>query len=191
MKRCWRIFTLGLCTAAAVGCAQPNKMDPSAMKPPSRPAELDRLEPWVGTWTISGDGTMGGKKMTSTGTATIAWECDRRVLVERMEVTCEEMKEMGKMTGMIVYAWSPHEKEYETNYFNSMGMSADGEMKYNEATRTWHMTGEGDDPMTGAKTHWVGEMKMPDNNTMEWTHATWDAWKLKKLDEGKGTARRQ
>jgi hypothetical protein len=166
-------------------------MDPSAMKPPARPAELDRLEPWVGTWQSTGEMKMSdGKTMHMTGTFTIGWECDRTVLVERMEETCDEMKDMGKIYGLIVFTWDAHEKEYETAFFNNMSMSADGDMKYNEATKTWTMTGEGYNPMLGQKTHWIGKITMPDSSTMEWTWTTWDAWKMKKLEEGKGTAKR-
>ncbi|HKQ50496.1 MAG TPA: DUF1579 family protein [Phycisphaerae bacterium] len=191
MTRSWRILTVGLCAAAAaVGCAKPQNMDPSAMKMPSRPAELDRLESWVGTWQSTGEMKgADGKTMHITGNSTIGWECDRTVLVEKMEGTCEEMKEM-KMMGMGVYTWDAHEKEYETAYYDNMGTAADGDMTYNESTKTWKMTGEGYNPMHGQNTHWVGEVKFPDSSTMEWTWATYDAWKMKKLEEGKGTAKR-
>src|SRR5262245_15510570 len=78
--------------SAVIGCNKPQKMDPSAMRPPPRPVELDQLEPWVGSWSTSGDMTMpDGKSMKMSGNSTIAWECDRRVLMERAE---------GEMEGM-------------------------------------------------------------------------------------------
>lgn len=185
--------SLMVCLGAAAllaGCAQP-KMDPAAMKPPERPTELNMLDPWVGTWQVDGEMTMpDGTTMKSTGTANIAWECDRHILVERMEASSPEMKDMGKMYGMIVYSWDAKDKEFDTVYFNNMNMIADGDMKYDEATRTWTMTGEGYNPMAGQNTHWVGEMKMTDNNTMDYTWTTWDSWKMKKLEWGKGTARK-
>ena len=191
MTRSCRILTIYLCAAVAAGCQQPqHNMDPSAMKMPPRAAELDRLEQWVGTW--QGTGEMkgpDGKTMHMASTSTIGWECDRNVLVEKMEGSCEEMKDM-KMVGMVVYRWDANEKEYETTFFDNMGMAADGDMTYNESTKTWKMKGEGYNPMHGQKTHWVGEVKMPDSSTMEWTWATYDAWKMKKLEEGKGTAKR-
>lgn len=190
MKRSWQI-SMCMCTAMLmVGCAKPQQMDPSAMKMPARAAELDRLEQWVGTWQSTGEMKgPDGKTMHMTSTSTVGWECDRNVLVERMEGTCEEMKDM-KMVGMVVYRWDPNDKEYETAFYDNMGMAADGDMTYNEATKTWTMKGEGYNPMHGQKTHWVGQVKMPDSSTMEWTWETWDAWKMKKLEEGKGTAKR-
>jgi hypothetical protein len=183
---------MALCTAAAIGCQQPqHSMDPSAMKMPPRAAELDRLEPWVGTWQTSGEMKMpDGKVMHMTGTSTVAWECDRTILVEKMEGSVDEMKDMGKFMMMGVYRWDAKDREYESNWYDNMGTASDGDMTYNAATNTWRMTGDGYNPMHGQNTHFVGEVTMPDNNTMNWTWTVWDSWKMKKLEEGKGTSTR-
>jgi hypothetical protein len=192
MKRCWRTLMLALCTAAATtGCQKPRHMDPSAMQPPPRAAELDRLEQWVGTWQTTGEMKgCDGKIMHMTGMSTVAWECDRTVLVDRMETVCEEMKDMGKMTMLSVYRWDATEKEYEMNWFDSFGTASDGDMTYNEATKTWHITGDGYNPMYRQNTHFAGSVRMPDSSTMEWIWTVWDAWKMTKLEEGKGTSKR-
>ena len=189
-----RIGSLCLCCCAAAvaftGCAKP-QMDPSAMKPPERPKELDQLEPWVGSWATEGEMTMAeGNTMKMTGTADIAWDCDRNVLVEHMEGASDSMKDM-KMLGLAIYSWNAKKKKFYSYYFNNMPMSAEGNLTYNEATKTWKMTGEGYNPMVGQNTHWVGTITMPDNNTMNWKWTTRDAWKLRKLEEGTGTARRK
>lgn len=189
MKRCWTSVMLCLCIAAAVsGCGQPQKMDMSAMKPPERPKELDQLEPWVGNWTTSGEGTWEGKPMKATGTSSITWECDRMVLVGRGE---EDSEGMGKSSMLEVYTWNPKTKRFNAHYFNSMGVESHGDMTYDANTKTHHITGKGPDPMTGKTTIFEGDSKMIDSNTYEWTWAMWDGWKIKKTGEGKGTMKRK
>lgn len=186
MKRCGQMMCLCL-AAAGVGCNQPQKMDMSAMKPPPRPAELDMLEPWVGQWASSGEMTMGGKTMRMTGTGTIAWDCDRRVLVERAE---EDMGDMGKSSALILYSWNAKDKKFNTYYANSMGMASAGDMTYDERTKTFHMTGKGPNPMTGEMTRFDGYVSMPDNSTMDWRGKESGMWG-NTLGEFKGTAKRK
>ncbi len=187
MKRWLKNVMVCLCTAVAIaGCAQPQPMDMSKMKAPERPKELDQLEPWVGNWTMTGEGTMGGQKMTSTGTANLAWDCDKWVMVERMN---EKMGEMN-MSGLIVWTWCPKKKKFENHYYNNMGEASSGEMTWCEKDKCWCMKGKGTDPMTGQPSIFEGCIKMPDNNSMEFCWSMWDGWHMKKLGEGKGTAKR-
>lgn len=187
MKRLLQSLMLCLCSAMTIaGCAEPKKMDMSQMKMPERPKELDQLEPWVGNWTLSGECSMGGQKQTSTGSFTIGWECDRWVLVERMTGQMGEMKEAG----MVVYTWCPKAKKFKTMYYNNMGEVSAGEMTYCEKEKCWCMKGKGTNPMTGQPSVFEGCIKMTDNNNMEFCWSMWDGWHLKKLGEGKGTAKR-
>lgn len=181
-------WCLCICSMAVIaGCSQ-KQMDMSAMKPPERPKELDMLESWTGTWQATGDMTMAdGKTMKSSGKSTIGWECDKFVLVEKME---HEMEGMGKMSGMVVYSWNPGAKCYNTNYFSSMGECSGGTMKYDADKKCFCMSGKGKNPMTGETTNYVGHMKLTDSSTMEWTWEEWDGWKMKKTCCGKGIAKR-
>jgi hypothetical protein len=167
------------------GCAQPT-MDMSAMKPPERPKELDQLETFVGNWTMTGEMTMAGKTMPMTGTSTAAWDCDRRIIVERGEANCGDM---GKMTSLGIYGWNAQEKEFETHYFESTGMAAKGEMVWCDKNKCWCMTGKGIEPMSGKMSYWSGTVKMPDSSTMDWTWLSKDGWGNVMMS-GKGTAKR-
>lgn len=189
MKRSWRSSVLCMCTAAAVaGCSQQQKMDMSAMKPPERPKELDNLEPWVGSWSNTGEMKMSdGKMMKMTGNSTIAWECDKRVLVERAE---SEMEGMGKSSTMILYSWNPKAKSFNAWYCSSMGEASAGEMTYNEKSKTFHITGSGPNPMTGETTRFDGYVTMSDNSTMDWRGKESGMWG-NCLGEFKGTAKRK
>jgi|CXWL01.1.fsa_nt_gi hypothetical protein len=175
-----------MCSIALfAGCSQQN-MDMSTMKPPERAKELDQLEAFVGTWNTTGEMNMGGKTIQVTSTETAVWECDKRVLVTRSECN---IPDMGKMSSIIVYTYDAKEKEFETHFFDSMGMSAKGEMTWCEKTKTWTMTGKGTNPMTGQMTYWTGNMTMPDSSTMNWDWTSKDGWGHV-TESGKGTAKR-
>lgn len=187
MKRMWQGMMLCLCsTILSTGCEQPQKMDMSKMQNPPRPKELDQLDSWVGNWTVTGEATMGGQKLTSTATSTIAWDCDRWALVEHMNGKMGELTEAG----MVVYTWCPKKKNFSMYYCNNMGESSMGEMTWCEKCKGWCMKGKGPNPMTGETTIFEGCMKMTDNNSMEFEWSMWDGWHMKKMASGKGTAKR-
>ena len=184
----------GMCAvalAAVVGCQQgPPKgmsMD-EMMKPPPRPAELDRLGSLVGSWEGSGECKMAGqdKSITNKGSNTVTWDCDKRVLVERWE---GEMGEGNKMHGIGVWTWDSEDKKYKIYWFDNFGGTGEGEATYNDATRTWTMNSESEGPM--GKTVGKGTIKMVDNNTMDYTWEEWNGWKTQKMMEMKGTSRRK
>ncbi len=174
-----------------VGCTGPQH-DMAAMKdmkPPPRPAELDRLEMWVGTWEGTMEMHMAGaeKPMQWTGKSVIQWEVDKHVLVERSE---GDMGEMGKMIGLAVYSWDPYDKTYRSCWFDNWGCQAQGTMAYNEAKKTWSMYGKGRDACSGATTIGEGTMEVVDDNTTKWTYCEWDSWKFHKKMWGSGTMKR-
>lgn len=176
-----------VCSASLLaGCAE-QKMDMSAMKPPARPAQLDKLEGFAGNWTSSAEMCMGGKNMKMTGSSTIAWDCDKRVLVER---ATNEMEGMGKSSEMVIYSWDSDKCEYMVAYFSSMGEGNVGYMKWDEKKGAFMMRGKGKNPMTHQTTIFEMEMRMPDNNTMTFSWSEWDGLHMKKMGEGKGTAKR-
>ncbi|MCK4343542.1 MAG: hypothetical protein KAY37_17655 [Phycisphaerae bacterium] len=66
-----------------------------------------------------------------------------------------------------------------------------GTATYDEDTKTWHTKAKTRYLTTGETTVSEGTAKMVDDNTLEWQHAEWDSWKLKKYFEMKGTSRRK
>src|SRR5262245_15946328 len=101
-RRISLVTCMSCCWLGLIGCSEKKnmQMDMSAMQPPARPAELDMLNSWVGTWTSTGEMKSGDKVMNSTGTSTISWELDNRVLVERATGT---IPEMGTHHALIVF----------------------------------------------------------------------------------------
>ena len=128
---------------------------------------------------------MNGKTLKLNGSSSLAWECDRRVLLERATDT---METMGKSYELIVYSWYDDAKDYKVGYFNSMGEANMGHMKWDASKGAFTMHGEGKDPMTKQPSVFEMEIRMPDTKTMQFTWAQWDSSHQKKTAEGKGTA---
>lgn len=187
------VLTACLAVVALPGCGDPAACDMQAQQGMSeRPAELDRLNGWVGHWTGTGDMVMytpeGEKKMTTTGTEHVTWACDRRFLQSTFSYG---MGDMGTMNGVSMMTWDPHEKEYDSWYFDSFGGVGEGEMKYDEARGLWVMESEGKDPMTGRPIKGAGTVKMaPDGMSNEWTYTEKDVASGRKVMEIKGTSRK-
>lgn len=184
------IAAIGLVALALFGCqAKPMDMD-QAMKPPPRPAELDRLEKLVGVWV--GDATMkmhgSPDFMTSHGVETVSWEADGWVLISRFKYS---MGDEDKMSGMGIWTWDPKAKKYRMWHFDSLGGSGVGTMTYDEEDDTWYFEGQGHNPYKGEKTVGEGWSKFTDANTQEWHWTEWGPWKLKKIMEGEGVSRRK
>ena len=190
---CTRILVTGmtaLLMAGLVGCQQPEVDMSEMMQPPTRPAELDRLDMFLGTWEGSFDMKMAGmdEAMTSTGTNTVTWEADDWVLVERME---SSMGDEGTMKGIGLWTWDAKAKKYRTWWFDNYGGVYTGTARYDEDEAKWHMTFKTSYSATGAKTVGEGTSKMLSDGTMEWNYTEWDSLRLKKIMEGKGISRRK
>jgi hypothetical protein len=187
MFRVASVLTAAAALTLLAGCQSQNgKMTADAMKPPPRPPELDKLQAFVGKWEDHGEGTAMGQTVKFSGTATMNWEVDGRVLLGRGEGTMGDMK----MQSLEMWTWDPKAKKYMTVWMQNSGEVSHGTATYDEATRTWKMQGKGRNMNTGTATCGEGKIKMIDNNTMEWTFTEWDGWKTKKLFEGKGTSKR-
>lgn len=170
--------------AVLTGCQKPSMED--MMKPPPRPAELDRLAMFVGTWEGQGEMKMGGSDevQVGKGVSTVKWDADNWVLIERGTFTMGDQTH----TGVGVWTWDAPAKKYRLYWFDSHGGTGLGTATYNEAANTWHVKYKG----RYGKMTTVGEgtTKIVDD-TMEWTFTEWDAWKLNKFMEMKGTSKRK
>ncbi len=184
-------YLAAACSLALIlGCQQPAG-DMMAEGPPPRPAELDQLNDWAGTWNGTGEMIMhtpkGEQKMTTTGKETAKWVCDNRVLMSEMEY---DMGDMGKMTGISIATYDKNSKKFRSYWFDSMGTVGHGEMWKDPSTGMWMMKTKGTDPMSGDATSGKGTVKMLDPNTMEWTFTEYDGWGFNKKVEMKGTSRK-
>ncbi|HEY3245508.1 MAG TPA: hypothetical protein VGM03_19365 [Phycisphaerae bacterium] len=185
-----RTKTVGACIVCALwivgaGCQQPKGDMAEMMKPPPRPAELDKLDMLVGRWEGNFEFHMGDKVMKGTGTNTTLWDADKWVLLEREEGS---MGDMGKHVGLGFWSWDSKARVFRTAYSNNHGEFGEGTVTYDENSRIWHMKGREHGLMGDS----VGEgtFKMVGPDSMEWNFTMWDGLKLRKLATMTGTSKR-
>ncbi len=169
LARCAAFLTV---PAMMVGCSEPTA-EMVGGEPPPRPAELARLDMFVGSWEGTAEMMMPGadEAMTSTGKNEATWELDKRFLVSKLNL---DMGEHGTMEGLEVWTWDNKAKTYRTWWFSSMGDAAQATARYDEESGEWHTSGVGTNPMTGKTGYGQGTIKMTDDNSMEWTWKEWD-----------------
>lgn len=158
------ILFLSCCLGSLAGCAQ-KSADMTSMKQPERPAELDRLEPWIGRWEGTGEMKMiGGQVIKTTGSQEYGWDLDRRVMLAR---ETWGMEGMGPMRGVGFYGYDPIKKAIVSSSFDDWGNVSEGKFKFDPHKNIWHMTYKGHGTM-GATTG-TGTIVMPDRDTIQWT----------------------
>lgn len=172
-SKMFSVLVAGLTAVALVGCAEPEPMDMQEMQPPPRPAELDRLNCFVGTWEGKYEVKIPGTEepMTSTGQSVAKWSLDDMFLIEEGTY---DMGDMGTMTMMAIWGWDPQAKKYRTWWFSNWGEASTGTVEYEEEEKTWEMEAKWFDAMSGKMAYGEGETKMVDENTMAWSFKQWD-----------------
>ena len=159
------------------------------MTPPPRPAALDRLEMWVGTWDNTGEmKACNGQVMKSHSSHDVKWDLNKTILIERYS---GEMEGMGKFNSMGIYSYDYREKEFKYRSIGENGETMHGDLDYNENTGVWTMETKGYNPMMKMAVTGKGTFRFPDANTIEWTWKEWDGLHLGKLFEGHGTVKRK
>lgn len=173
------------------GCASKMSMEDMKQMKVQRPAELDQLNAWVGTWSATGTAEMAGMEepIEFSGTSITAWDLDGWALVEHSDF---KMGDMEPMKGMGLWSYDAKSKVFRTTWTDTAGGIGYGKAWYNKKTDSWMMRGHGRGPM-GATTG-KGCVKFVDENTMEWTWQEWPAWDLLglfKFMKMKGTSTKQ
>jgi len=173
--------------AGLTGCQKPNMEE--MMKPPPRPAELDQLNAFVGTWEGTWEMKMSGeeKPMTGKGTEVYAWEADKWVLTARSEGTGGE----HKMSGASLWCYDSQAKQFKYTGTDNYGMIMTGSGKFDAKTQTWHLKGASRETIHGNQSVGEGTLKFVNPSTMEWQWTEWDGLHLIKFMEMKGTSHRK
>jgi len=174
--------------AGLVGCAP--KMDKETLQnmKPERPAQLDMLNDFVGTWVGTSEATMCGMDETckGSGTSTISWDLDNNILVESSEWTSDAM---GTMKGRGVWSWDAKRNRFRMNWYDTWGSYGEGYAKVSDDGKTWTIKATSHSPM--GTTIGRGTMTFVDRNTMEMTWKEYCCGGLMKVFEMKGTSTRQ
>lgn len=168
------------------GCMPKMTIEQMKAEMPKRPAELDRLNAFVGTWDFEGTATMAmlDEPLKSSGWATTEWDGDNWYLVSRGVYSLEGL---GEMKAIETWTYDAHSKKYRSTWTDSMGAVGTGQSWYDEKNGTWHMraTSHG----AYGKTTMKGSVKLIDDNTMEWTWTEYMG--LMKTMEMTGTSKRR
>jgi len=175
--------------SATLGCSM-NKSEGDPMAKPARPAELDRLNDWVGTWKNSGTMKMAGsdETMTMNGTNTVQWDIGQRYISERMSATDNKG---NKFEGVGLWTYDPKIKKYRIWWFDDYGGASAGTATYNEGTRTWTFKGKNRNMPMGVTTTSVGKATWTDNRSMTWSHTEKAMMGMMKVMEANGTSTKQ
>ena len=167
------------------GCGPSGHDAEMAMKQPERPAELDRLEPWIGRWTGTGEMKMiGGKVVRTTGNQEYTWDLDRRVMLAK---ETWNMEGLGPMRGVGIYGYDPVSKKIRSSSYDDWGNVSTALFRYDEKNNMWHMkyNGRGAYGSSSGK----GTITMPDRDTINYTFEEY--FGLIKVMEATGTSKRQ
>ncbi len=171
-----------------VGCMPKMTLEEMQAMKPQRPAELDQLNAFVGTWDMTGEATMAGldEVLKTTGTGETKWAGNGWFLVTNAKF---DMDGFDSMEAVETWTYDAHSKKYRSSWTDSMGAIGLGSSRYNEKTNTWTMraTSHGPHGKTTAK----GTLKIIDNDTMEWTWTEYAMGGLFKVMEMKGTSKRR
>lgn len=181
---------VGLWSLMLVGC-QPSEEEMATMfKQPPRPAELDRLGAWVGTWKADVEVAMPGSDdvITSSGTNTTQWAADKWMLTESWE---HDMGESDTMKGTSLMWWDKNSKKYRMSYTDNYGGHGTATMTHNEETGVWKIKGKAKDGKSGSKSTSKGTMKFINPSTIEWVWEEYDGTGLFKIITVTGTSKRQ
>lgn len=186
-----RVCAIGVVAFAPVvltGCMPKMSMEEMKAMRPERPAELSKLDRFVGTWQGTGEATMAGleEPMKVSGTSELSWGLDGWSLVE---LSTYSMGELGEMKGHGFWSYDIPGKRFRTAWTDSMGGFGTGTLKYNAETDTWHIRAKSKSSF--GTTTGKGTMKFVDDRTQEWTWKEYAFFGLFKVMEMHGTSTKQ
>ena len=179
------VLALGA-TVVLTGCTPKMTIEELRAMMPERPAELDKLNAFAGTWEWEGKTTVAGldQVLKTTGSSEATWDGDRWYLVSR-EVGHIEV--LGDMQGLEAWTYDTYTSKFRGAWVDNTGSTGTGEAWHDEKTNTWHFRATSHGPC--GKTSITGHVKVLDEDTMEWTFTEY-AGLIKTMEmTGTGTRR--
>ena len=170
------------------GCMPKMTIEDVKSMRPQRPAELGKLNAFVGQWEWEGNATFAGldRTLCFTGKNEATLGCDGWCLVSR-EVG--HMEELGETHGLATWAYDERCGRFRTTWADSMGSIGTGTAWYDETTDTWQFRTKSSSPF--GKASGTGRVKFTDPNTMDWHWTEYATGGLIKTVDLSGISRRQ
>jgi hypothetical protein len=171
----------------AVGCTA-SKVDLSVIQRPSRPAELDAYNAFVGSWTWEAEMVVPDADNSAwSGTAEWSWTLDNRCLVGKMISKSDH----AEFEAEGVWSWHPKSRKYIWWMFNNWGYPQEGTAKYCAKSKSWRMPYKSVG-LDGSTSYGRYGLTVVDDNTIDWDVEEWaDPLHMFKKLELKGTYRRK
>ncbi len=143
-----------------------------ARQPDARQPELVRLDMLVGHWESSHETRVEGSEEVTYVTSTVhaRWELDGNFVVARATYRIGGIG--GDETRVkTLFTWDDQAGVYRTWAFDTHGNASTGTMRFDAATRTWHMKQESRNRVTDARGKGHGTMHYEDDDhkTFTWS----------------------
>ena len=185
-----RSCSIGLAIAACMtfaGCMPKMTLEEMKSMMPQRPAELDKLNDFVGRWDFTGEANMAflDEPVSTTGTGESHLDDSGWFLVGN---SVFKMQGFDDLRAHDTWTYDTHSKKYRSTWVDSMGSTGTGTSTHNEKTNTWTMRATSHGPY--GKTVMKGCIKVIDDDTMEWCWSEYALGGLLKTMEICGTSKR-
>ena len=189
--RSHRNLSLALLIAACLtfpGCMPKMTVEEMKSMMPQRPAELDKLNAFVGRWEFNGNAEMAflDEPLPATGTGVTEWDDSGWYLVGN---SVFRMEGFDDMHGHDTWTYDAHTNKYRSTWVDSMGSTGMGTARHDEKTNTWTMRATSHGPH--GKTTMRGSITVVDQDTTEWCWTEYMMGGLMKTMEMCGTSKRK
>ncbi len=186
-NRAIRHFVFAIVLLFTFGCIPKMSVEQIREFQPERPAELDRLNMFLGEWETTGtiELAMLDEPIATSGSNRAVWTLDGRVLEDHADL---DMGPFGRVKGKTMWAWDPAMGKYRMWWFDTLGETSEVVATFNERTDTWRMKAKGQ--KYGQHTSGRGTIRRVDDDTLEWTWNEASASGLVRFAKMRGTSRR-
>jgi len=180
---------VGVCVCvAATGCMPKMTIEEMKAMMPERPAALDKLNMFVGTWSQEGTAKFAAmdEPLKMTARSTVTWEGDGWYLVENATYS---MDGFGDMKGMAIWTYDAAHDRFRITYVDSMGGQSTGTATYDEEDKQWRMRVSNETPFGTSVAH--ATVTFADKDSQKWTWTESTLFGLMKIMDMEATMKRQ
>jgi hypothetical protein len=179
------MIMLACAALVLTGCMPKMTIEEMKAQMPKRPAELDRLDAFLGKWQFQGEATcaMLDQPLKSSGTTETKWDGDNWFIVSRSVMSTENFDDSKALE---TWTYDIKARKYRSTWVDSMGMMGMGVSTYDEKTDTWHMKATSYGPW--GKSRSKGWVRFIDADHMKWWWVEYTG--LMKTMEFNGTGER-
>lgn len=169
------------------GCMPKMTVEQIAGFVPEKPAELDRLNMFLGEWETTGTIELSvlDEPIATSGRNRAAWTLDGYVLEDNADLN---MGPFGRVKGTTHWTYDSAIGKYRMWWFDTLGETSTVVATFDERSQTWRMKAAGQ--KYGRRTSGRGTIRRVDDNTLEWTWDEASASGLIRFAKMRGTSRR-